>query len=247
MNFKLHVWRQQHAQDTGRMVEYAVRGIGADVSFLEMLDILNEELTTKGEEPIAFDHDCREGICGACSLVIDGLAHGPGRGVTACQLMMRNFRDGADIYVEPWRVRAFPVIRDLVVDRSAFDRIIEAGGYVSCNTGSAPDANVIAVAKQHADAAMDAAQCIGCGACAAACKNSSAMLFVAAKVGHLRLLPQGQVEAKTRVRNMVRAMDAQGFGGCTNQRECEAVCPKEISVNFIAKLNRDYLKALFDA
>ena len=247
MNFKLHVWRQRDAQDKGRMVEYAVRGIGADVSFLEMLDILNEELTEKGEEPIAFDHDCREGICGACSLVIDGAAHGPGRGVTTCQLMMRNFRDGADIFIEPWRGRAFPIIKDLVVDRSAFDRIIAAGGYISCNTGSAPDANVIPIAKQDADTAMDAAQCIGCGACAAACKNSSAMLFVAAKVGHLSLLPQGQVENKTRVRSMVKAMDAQGFGACTNQQECEAVCPKEISVNFIAQLNRNYVKALFDA
>ncbi len=246
MNFKLHVWRQRDAQDKGRMVEYAVRGVGADVSFLEMLDLLNEELTEKGEEPIAFDHDCREGICGACSLVIDGVAHGPGRGVTTCQLMMRNFRDGADIFVEPWRVQAFPIIKDLVVDRSAFDRIIEAGGYVSCNTGSAPDANVTPIAKQDADTAMDAAQCIGCGACAAACKNSSAMLFVAAKIGHLSLLPQGRVENKARVRNLVKKMDAQGFGACTNQQECEAVCPKEISVNFIAQLNRNYVKALFD-
>lgn len=246
MNFTLHIWRQHNAQAEGRMVTYTVRDIGADVSFLEMLDLLNEELIEKGEEPLAFDHDCREGICGACSLVIDGVAHGPGRGVTTCQLMMRNFRDGADIFVEPWRVRAFPVIKDLVVDRSAFDRIIAAGGYVSCNTGSAPDANVTPIAKQDADAAMDAAQCIGCGACAAACKNSSAMLFVAAKAGHLSLLPQGQVESKTRVRKLVQAMDAQGFGACTNQQECEAVCPKEISVNFIAQLNRNYVKALFD-
>ena len=247
MNFKLHIWRQRDAQASGQMVAYAVRDIGADASFLEMLDLLNEELTEEGKEPVAFDHDCREGICGACSLVIDGVAHGPGRGVTACQLMMRNFRDGADIYVEPWRVRAFPIIKDLIVDRSAFDRIIAAGGYVSCNTGSAPDANVTPIAKQQADMAMDAAQCIGCGACAAACKNSSAMLFVAAKVSHLNLLPQGQVESKARARSMVRSMDAQGFGACTNQQECEAVCPKEISVNFIAQFNRNYIKSLFDS
>ncbi len=246
MNFKLHIWRQRHAQAEGRLVVYEVRDIGGDVSFLEMLDLLNEGLTEKGEEPIAFDHDCREGICGACSLVIDGVAHGVGRGVTTCQLMMRNFRDGADIYVEPWRVRAFPLVKDLVVDRRAFDRIIAAGGYVSCNTGSAPDANVMPIAQQDAETAMDAAQCIGCGACAAACKNSSALLFVAAKVGHLRMLPQGRVENAVRVRNMVAAMDAEGFGACTNQQECEAVCPKEISVNFIAQLNRNYLKALFD-
>ena len=246
MNFTLHIWRQHDTQVKGRMVEYKVQDIGGDVSFLEMLDMLNETLTEKGEEPIAFDHDCREGICGACSLVIDGVAHGPGRGVTTCQLMMRNFRDGAHIYVEPWRVQAFPIIKDLVVDRRAFDHIIAAGGYVSCNTGSAPDANVTPIAKQEADSAMDAAQCIGCGACAAACKNSSAMLFVAAKVSHLALLPQGQVESKARVRNMIKSMDAQGFGACTNQQECEAVCPKEISVNFIAQLNRNYLKSLFD-
>ena len=247
MNFKLHIWRQRDAQTKGQMVAYDMRGIGGEVSFLEMLDLLNEELTTQGDEPIAFDHDCREGICGACALVIDGVAHGPGRGVTTCQLMMRNFRDGADIYVEPWRVRAFPLIKDLVVDRSAFDRIMAAGGYVSCNTGSAPDANVTPIAKQQADTAMDAAQCIGCGACAAACKNSSAMLFVAAKVGHLQMLPQGQVENSTRVRNLVQTMDAEGFGACTNQQECEAVCPKEISVNFIAQLNRNYVKAWLDS
>lgn len=244
MNFKLHIWRQQNAREQGRIVIYTVNGIDPDMSFLEMLDVLNEELVTRKEDPVAFDHDCREGICGACSLVIDGIAHGPGRGTTACQLAMRKFKGHKEIFIEPWRAKPFPIIKDLVVDRSAFDRIIQAGGYTSCNTGGAPDANAILIAKDKADEAMDAAQCIGCGACAAACKNSSAMLFVAAKVGQFSLLPQGQVEAKTRVKKMVQAMDKQGFGGCTNQKECEAVCPKEISTNFITKLNREYLKAL---
>ncbi len=241
MNLKLRVWRQKNSSDKGRVMEYEARDISPNMSFLEMLDVVNEGLTQKGEEPIAFDHDCREGICGTCSLMINGVAHGPERGTAACQLHMRHFKDGDTITIEPWRAKAFPVIKDLVVDRSAFDRIIQAGGFVSVNTGGAPDANTILVSKDKAEAAMDAAACIGCGACVASCKNASAMLFVAAKVSHLALLPQGEVEKKARAKNMVAQMDKEGFGNCTNQYECQAVCPKEISVAFIAKMNREYL------
>ncbi|MGH7490969.1 MAG: succinate dehydrogenase/fumarate reductase iron-sulfur subunit [bacterium] len=243
MKVTLHVWRQPNAQSSGRMVQYQSPEINADMSFLEMLDVLNEELVMQGEDPVAFDHDCREGICGTCSLMINGIAHGPGGGKTTCQLYMRHFKDGDHIYIEPWRARPFPVIKDLVVDRSAFDRIITAGGFISVNTGGAPDANALPVAKDNAETAMDAAACIGCGACVASCKNASAMLFVAAKVLHLAFLPQGQPEREQRVRSMVMQMDQEGFGNCTNQYECEAVCPKEISVKFIAELNREYMKA----
>lgn len=243
MKVTLHVWRQPNAQSAGRMVRYQSPEINANMSFLEMLDVLNEELVLKGEDPIAFDHDCREGICGTCSLMINGIAHGPGGGKTTCQLYMRHFKDGDHIYVEPWRAKPFPVIKDLVVDRSAFDRIMAAGGFISVNTGGAPDANALPVPKADAELAMDAAACIGCGACVASCKNASAMLFVAAKVSHLAYLPQGQPEREQRARNMVAQMDKEGFGNCTNQYECEAVCPKEISVRFIAKMNREYLRA----
>jgi succinate dehydrogenase / fumarate reductase iron-sulfur subunit len=243
MNFTLHVWRQKNAHDAGRMVPYQAKNVEADMSFLEMLDVVNKELVEKGEEAIAFDHDCREGICGTCSLMINGRAHGPSKGTTTCQIYMREFQDGATIYIEPWRAKAFPVIKDLVVDRSAFDRIIQKGGFVSVNTGGAPDGNTLPVPKPNAELAMDAAACIGCGACVAACKNASAMLFVAAKVSHLSLLPHGQPERRVRVLKMVEQMDAEGFGACTNYFECEAACPKEISVGFIARMNRDYLKA----
>jgi succinate dehydrogenase / fumarate reductase iron-sulfur subunit len=243
MNFTLHIWRQQNAQDQGRMVTYEARDIAADMSFLEMLDVVNQELVEKGEEPIAFDSDCREGICGSCCLMINGIPHGPERGVASCQTYMRNFQDGQEIYVEPWRARAFPLVRDLVVDRSALDRIIAAGGFVSINTGGAPDGNALPVPKTDAERAMDAAECIGCGACVAACKNASAMLFTAAKVSHLALLPQGRPERRRRVSNMVEQMDREGFGNCTNYYECEAACPKKISVQFIAQLNREYLAA----
>jgi succinate dehydrogenase / fumarate reductase iron-sulfur subunit len=239
----LHVWRQRDAKDKGRFVSYQANDVSPDMSFLEMLDVLNEGLIARGEDPIAFDHDCREGICGTCGMVIGGIAHGPRRATTACQLHMREFEDGAEITIEPWRATAFPVIKDLVVDRTAFDRIIAEGGFVSVATGSAPDGNAIPVPKPSADLAMDAASCIGCGACVAACPNASAMLFVAAKVSHLGLLPQGQPERYDRVRNMVARMDAEGFGTCTNHGECEAVCPKEIRLEFIARMNRDYLKA----
>ena len=244
MNFTLKVWRQKNADDPGRMAEYPANDIIADMSFLEMLDVVNEGLIAKGEEPIAFDSDCREGICGTCSLVINGVAHGGQRGTTACQLHMRHFTDGQTITIEPWRARAFPVLRDLVTDRSAFDRIIEAGGFVSVNTGGTPDANCLPISKVDSDRAMDAAQCIGCGACVAACKNASAMLFVSAKVSHLGLLPQGKVERDQRVASMVAKMDEEGFGNCTVTGSCEAVCPKEISLSFIARLNRDYGVAL---
>jgi succinate dehydrogenase / fumarate reductase iron-sulfur subunit len=247
MNFTLHVWRQKRPQEDGRMVTYDARDISPDMSFLEMLDVINQELIEKGEEPIAFDSDCREGICGSCCLMINGIPHGPERGVASCQTYMRVFEDGQEIYVEPWRARAFPLVRDLVVDRSAFDRIIQAGGFVSVNTGGAPDGNAVLVPKTNAEQAMDAAACISCGACVAACKNASAMLFTAAKVSHLALLPQGHPERRQRVRNMVEQMDREGFGNCTNYYECEAACPKEISVNFIAKLNREYLAACLDA
>lgn len=243
MNLTLHVWRQKNAQDPGRMVTYQAKNVSPDMSFLEMLDVVNEDLLHKGEDPIAFDHDCREGICGSCSMQVNGVPHGPDRGTTVCQLHMRRFKDGDSITIEPWRSRAFPVIRDLVVNRGAFDRIIQAGGFISVNTGGAPDANALPVAKKDGDLAFDAAACIGCGACVAGCKNGSAMLFVSAKVSQLSLLPQGQPEAKTRVLKMVEAMDNEGFGNCTNQYECEAVCPKSISVRFIARMNREYLKA----
>ncbi len=246
MNFTLHVWRQKRPQEDGRMAIYDARDISPDMSFLEMLDVINQELLAKGEEPIAFDSDCREGICGSCCLMINGIPHGPERGVATCQTYMRVFQDGQEIYVEPWRARAFPLVKDLVVDRSAFDRIIQAGGFVSVNTGGAPDGNTVPVSKTNAERAMDAAACIGCGACVAACKNASAMLFTAAKVSHLALLPQGHPERRQRVRNMVEQMDREGFGNCTNYYECEAACPKEISVNFIAKLNREYLAACLD-
>jgi succinate dehydrogenase / fumarate reductase iron-sulfur subunit len=245
MNLTLHVWRQKDANDEGRMVTYQARDISPDMSFLEMLDVVNEDLIKKGDDPIAFDNDCREGICGTCSMVINGVAHGGQRGTTACQLHMRKFSDGDEIYIEPWRVGAFPVVRDLTVDRGAFDRIIAAGGYVSVNTGGAPDGNAILIPKSKQEAAMDAAACIGCGACAAACKNASAMLFVAAKVAPLAHLPQGQPERYRRVLKMIRQHDREGFGSCTNQFECEAVCPKEISVRSIAQLNRDYIRAGF--
>ncbi len=244
MNFTLHIWRQNGPADAGRMVEYAARDVSPDTSFLEMLDEVNDAELAKGQEGIAYEYDCREGICGSCSLVINGKPHGPGRSQTTCQVYMRSFKDGDHIFVEPWRAAAFPVIKDLVTDRSSFDRIIQAGGFVSVNTGGAPDANDVPVPKPSAEKAMDAAECIGCGACAAACKNASAMLFVSAKVAHLGLLPQGQPERFTRVRKMVEAMDKEGFGSCTNQRECEAVCPKDISYNFIGQMNRDYRKAL---
>ena len=243
MNFTLVVWRQARAEETGRMVEYRVEDVSPDMSFLEMLDVLNEDLIVSGEEPVAFDHDCREGICGMCSLVIDGVPHGPERATTACQLHMRHFKDGATITIEPWRAKAFPVIRDLVVDRRALDRVAQAGGYVSINTGSAPDANSIPVAKHDADVAFQAAECIGCGACVAACPNASAMLFVAAKTQHFARLPQGQPERTRRTINLVEAMDREGFGACTNHYECAAACPKEIPVRFISDLNRDFIKA----
>lgn len=243
MRLVLHVWRQAGPAAEGRFVRYEVADISPDISFLEMLDVLNESLIAKKEEPVAFDHDCREGICGSCGVVIDGRPHGSQPHTTACQLHMRHFRNGQEIWIEPWRARAFPVLKDLIVDRSAFDRIIAAGGFITARTGSAPDANAVLVPKRDADLAMDAAQCIGCGACVAACPNASAMLFVAAKVSHLGLLPQGQPERYDRVVKMVDVMDEAGFGACTNHGECMAACPKGISVNFIAQLNRDLLKA----
>lgn len=243
MDFTLHVWRQAGPDAPGEMKAYKASNIPPDASFLEMLDIVNGELEMQGEEPIVFEHDCREGICGSCGMVINGRPHGPGQGTTTCQLYMRSFRDGQAIVVEPWRARAFPVIKDLAVDRSAFDHIIAAGGFISINTGSAPEANSILVPRDAAEAAMDAAACIGCGACVAACKNASAMLFVAAKVAHLGLLPQGQPEHRQRVLSMVEAMDAAGFGNCTNEYECEAECPKNISVSNIARMNREFLRS----
>jgi succinate dehydrogenase / fumarate reductase iron-sulfur subunit len=242
MRLNLHVWRQKDRNDPGRMETFPADDVSPDMSFLEMLDVINEGLNKQGKDPIAFDHDCREGICGSCAMMINGIPHGPERGTTACQLHMRKFRDGEEIYVEPWRAKAFPVVRDLVTDRSAFDRIIQAGGFVSVNTGGAPDGNAIPVPKESQEKAMDAAACIGCGACAAACKNASAMLFVAAKVSHLGNLPQGQAERRDRVLAMIAQHDREGFGHCTNQYECEAACPKEIGVRFIARLNRDYIK-----
>ncbi len=243
MNFTLRVWRQSGPEDEGRLETYQATNISSEASFLEMLDIVNNGLEAEGQEPIVFEHDCREGSCGSCGMVVNGRPHGPGEGITTCQLYMRSFRDGQTIYVEPWRARAFPVIKDLAVDRSAFDRIIESGGYISVNTGNAPDANSVLIPKADADLAMDAAQCIGCGACVAACKNASAMLFVSAKVSQFALLPQGQPERKQRVVSMVEAMDVAGFGNCTNEGECEAECPKEISISNIARMNREYMKA----
>jgi len=244
MKLKLKIWRQPNAKSEGKIVDYFVDGIESDMSFLEMLDILNEDLIQKGQDTVAFDHDCREGICGSCSLFINGEAHGPDRGIPTCQLHMRMFKDGDEIYIEPFRAKAFPIIKDLVVDRSSFDRIQQAGGFVSINTSGNPvDANTIPIPKKDADRAFDAATCIGCGACVATCKNSSAMLFVAAKVSQYALLPQGRVEATDRVLNMVAQMDAEGFGNCTNTGACEVECPKGISLDYIAQMNREYLSA----
>ncbi|HEY4798628.1 MAG TPA: succinate dehydrogenase/fumarate reductase iron-sulfur subunit [Bacteroidia bacterium] len=243
MNLTVKVWRQKNKEDKGGLVTYQVDGISHEMSFLEMFDVLNERLINKGEEPIAFDHDCREGICGMCSLFINGRAHGPWTGTTTCQLHMRAFKDGDTIIVEPWRAKGFPVLKDLIVDRSAFDRIMAAGGFVSVNTGNAQDANNIPIPKPDADEAFAAAACIGCGACVASCKNSSAMLFVSAKVSQLALLPQGKVERKQRVLNMVKQMDEEGFGNCTNTGSCEADCPKNVSIQHISRMNREYLLA----
>lgn len=243
MTMKLKVWRQKDRESEGMFVTYTMPGVSPDMSFLEMLDLLNLELVRKGEDPVAFDHDCREGICGTCSLYINGRAHGPLRGVTACQLHMRTFKDGDTIVIEPWRAKPFPIVKDLVVDRSAFDRIMTAGGFVSVRTGGAPDGNTIPIPKHVADEAFDAAACIGCGACVAACKNGSAMLFVSAKVSQLALLPQGHAERTRRVVAMVEQMDKEGFGACSNTYACEAECPKKISVEHIARLNREYLRA----
>ncbi len=243
MNLTLKVWKQKNNQEKGRFETYQVKNISSEMSFLEMFDVLNEELIREGREPIAFDHDCREGICGMCSMYIDGKPHGPWHANTTCQLHMRAYKDGDTIVVEPWRANAFPVIKDLVVDRTSFDRIMQAGGYISVNTGNAVDANALPIEKDKADMAFAAASCIGCGACVAACKNSSAMLFLSAKVSHLALLPQGGPERKNRVLNMVAQMDREGFGACTNTGACEAVCPKEISISNIARLNQEYLGA----
>ena len=243
MNLTLKVWRQKNSTDSGRFETYQVNDISSEMSFLEMFDVLNEKLIAEGKDPVAFDHDCREGICGMCSMYIDGKPHGPWQANTTCQLHMRAFKNGDTITVEPWRANAFPVIKDLVTDRSSFDRIIQAGGYISVNTGNAVDANAIPIEKDKADASFAAAACIGCGACVAACKNSSAMLFLSAKVSHLALLPQGEPERKTRVVNMVAQMDKEGFGACTNTGACEATCPKEISLQNIARLNKEYFAA----
>ncbi len=246
MRLKLKIWRQKNSEDSGKMVSYSIDNISPDMSFLEMMDVLNEQLTSEGIDPVAFDHDCREGICGSCSMFINGEAHGPDRYVTTCQLHMRKFKDGDTIYIEPFRAKTFPVIKDLVVDRSSFDRIQHAGGYISVNTsGNTQDANAIPIEKANADKAFDAATCIGCGACVATCKNSSAMLFVSAKVSQLSLLPQGEVEASDRVLNMVKQMDEEGFGNCTNTGACQVECPKGISLDNIARMNRELVKAKF--
>jgi len=244
INIKLIVWRQKSNNDNGKFEEYLLNDIDVNMSFLEMFDVLNEQLISENIEPISFDHDCREGICGACSMHINGRPHGPQQGTTTCQLHMRHFNDGETIVVEPWRAKGFPVIKDLVVDRSSFDRIIQSGGYISVNTGNAPDGNAIPINKQDADEAFSAAECIGCGACVAACKNASAMLFVGAKVNQLSLLPQGAPERSSRVKNMLGTMEDEGFGHCTNTGSCEAECPKEISIDNIAKLNREYIRSL---
>jgi len=244
MNLKLHVWRQKDAASPGKLVEYAATDVSPDMSFLEMLDVVNEGLIQKNEEPIHFDHDCREGICGSCSMVINGTPHGPKKGVTVCQLHMRSFKNGDEIYLEPWRGRAFPVIRDLVVDRRAFDRIVAAGGFVSVRTGGTPDGNAIPISKTEADLSMDAAACIGCGACVAACKNASAMLFLGAQVSKYKHLPQGEPERASRVVNMINQADEEGFGACSNYTECEAVCPKSIPVRVIAETYREYARAI---
>jgi len=243
MNLTLHIWRQSGPAAAGAMVRYEVTGVNEHASFLEMLDVLNEQLLGRGEEPVAFEHDCREGICGSCGFMINGEAHGPKRGTTVCQLHMRHFKDGDELHLEPWRAKAFPVIKDLVVDRGAFDRIIEAGGYISIATGSAPEANLTPIPKAIADRAFDAAMCIGCGACVAQCPNGAANLFTSAKISHLGLLPQGKPERGNRAISMIEAMDSQGFGYCSNHAECEAVCPKSISIDFIARMNADYLTA----
>ncbi|NJO06996.1 MAG: succinate dehydrogenase/fumarate reductase iron-sulfur subunit [Chloroflexaceae bacterium] len=245
MDLTLRVWRQKNSNTPGKLVTYKADDISPDMSFLEMIDIVNERLEESGEEPIAFDHDCREGICGMCGLMINGVAHGPQRATTACQLHMRHFKDGDTITIEPWRAKAFPVIKDLMVDRSSFDRIIQAGGYISVATGGTPDANAVLIPKEKADISMDAASCIGCGACVAACPNGSAMLFTGAKVTHLNVLPQGQVERADRVRNMVEQMDKEGFGSCTNIGECAAVCPKEIKMDVISRMNGEMIRATF--
>lgn len=245
MNLHLKIWRQEGPDQPGKLVDYNVKDVSADMSFLEMLDVLNEELIHKGERTVEFEHDCREGICGSCSLVVNGIAHGPQHLTAVCQLHMRHFKDGDTIYVEPWRSRAFPIIKDLVTDRSAFDRIQEAGGYISVNTGAAPDANAIPIGKEISDKAFDFAACIGCGACVAACPNSSAALFTGAKIAHLALLPQGEPEKRKRTLAMVGQMEAEGFGDCSNHAECEAVCPKGISIEAIAIMRREYFKALF--
>ena len=243
MDLKLKIWRQKGPENKGSMTDYVLSGVSEHMSFLEMLDMLNEQLIHKGEEPVAFDHDCREGICGSCGLMINGQAHGPHRKTTTCQLHMRSFKDGDTIYIEPWRAKAFPIIKDLMVDRTAFDHIIESGGYISVNTGSAPDANEIPIGRDLAEEAMSAAECIGCGACVATCKNASAMLFTAAKVSHLGLLPQGKPEQAARVQRMVSTMDEAGFGNCTNTGACEVQCPKGISLEYIAQMNANYYKA----
>jgi succinate dehydrogenase / fumarate reductase iron-sulfur subunit len=247
LNLTLHVWRQDGPNDAGRFEMHQAKDITTHMSFLEMLDVVNEELIENGKSPIAFDHDCREGICGTCGMVINGVAHGPQKLTTTCQLHMRQFNDGDEIWLEPWRATGFPVLKDLVVDRTAFDRIIQAGGYISIRTGSASEANELAVAKEIADQAMDAAECIGCGACVAACPNASASLFTAAKISHLSLLPQGQAERQDRSRKMVAQMDAEGFGGCTNHGECEAACPKGVSLRWIARMNRELVRAMVTA
>ncbi len=247
INVKLKVWRQLGPTTSGRLVDYAANGVSTDMSFLEMLDVINEGLIRKGEEPIAFDSDCREGICGMCGVVINGVPHGPNRGATTCQLHMRSFTDGATIVIEPWRAKAFPILKDLIVDRSAFDRIIAAGGYINVNTGGAPDANAIPIGKETLESAMDSAACISCGACVAVCKNAAAHLFTSAKISHLATLPQGQVERDRRVVRMVEQMDAEGFGSCSNEGECEAVCPKEIPISNIARMTREFLRALWTA